>query len=605
MTDSASTRRSVLSDAARSAFRGIRLRLLPPGTPLRRLTDLAVEPLVKALNSRIVLAGNIENLTWLDGSTLVCGGWFPLLPGQALRVQQEGGAPVGAMFACFSRGDCPGPDTEPGKIVILSNVAPDVGWVTFQVAGRTLRLEQPGLRQLRSEPERWAERVCLPTNPEQIALLAHRLAMAATASPTRPELWTHRARALQALLDTRLPRNGANCFEAELLALDERTLLLTGEWNCAVRSPTLLVTTPEGVRVNLTARSHWLPLPGRSGRIALAALVVLDYSSPAPGWWKVELQDKGVPAAELRLEARQASGALACERMLGWLKLVEAGDETGFARIVLDAARVLVRRPVASLREVAFGTMCTRSELSIVIPCSTVSLSAVEHTLVQLAGEGGLEAVDLVLVVEAESELALARDLHRLYRLPFRVLLAETGESDDVACDLGAAAARGRLLLLLQPLVLPEEPGWIAALRAFHALHAPVGAVGAKLVDAYDNVWSAGLDGGADRVAAPVSNRYRGRPRHDSAVCMPARVSGISAACLLVERSLYLDAGGLAGKGEFVFDRADLALCARLEEHGHPSWYCADVELRFLGNEGQSVGTSSGAGFARRYGGPL
>ena len=66
---------------------------------------------------------------------------------------------------------------------------------------------------------------------------------------------------------------------------------------------------------------------------------------------------------------------------------------------------------------------------------------------------------------------------------------------------------------------------------------------------------------------------------------MTRRVPAVSGACLMIERELFDELGGL--RGMYVQgDYEDTDLCLRLREQGRETWYLPEVELYHL--EGQS-----------------
>jgi GT2 family glycosyltransferase len=74
-------------------------------------------------------------------------------------------------------------------------------------------------------------------------------------------------------------------------------------------------------------------------------------------------------------------------------------------------------------------------------------------------------------------------------------------------------------------------------------------------------------------------------------------VPAVTAACLMINRDLYQEMGGL--RGAYVQgDYEDSDLCLRLLEAGYENWYLPEVELYHL--EGQSY-LSSERRLASRY----
>jgi GT2 family glycosyltransferase len=78
---------------------------------------------------------------------------------------------------------------------------------------------------------------------------------------------------------------------------------------------------------------------------------------------------------------------------------------------------------------------------------------------------------------------------------------------------------------------------------------------------------------------------YKGFHREFPLASRSREVLAVAGACLMVERQLYRDVGGL--KGAYVHgDYEDSDFCLRLRERGRRNWYEASVEMYHL--EGQS-----------------
>jgi GT2 family glycosyltransferase len=129
-----------------------------------------------------------------------------------------------------------------------------------------------------------------------------------------------------------------------------------------------------------------------------------------------------------------------------------------------------------------------------------------------------------------------------------------------------AAQARGELLCFLNDDTEVIGPGWLSALVS-HVLQDRVGAAGALLLYPNGRVQHAGVVLGAGGVAA---HAYKGCPRgtrgyHDRAL-VAQDVSCVSAACILVRRAAFEEAGGFDPALAITYN--DVDLCLRLREAG-------------------------------------
>lgn len=148
------------------------------------------------------------------------------------------------------------------------------------------------------------------------------------------------------------------------------------------------------------------------------------------------------------------------------------------------------------------------------------------------------------------------------------------------ALAAGVASARGEYLLFMNPGLVPADDEWLTALLE-HAQRPGVGCVGPKIVDRRGRIRYAGLvvrpherpgSAVAGITDVPhilfVANGYKDAVRE---------VSAVTAACMMVERGRYEEAGGFdPAYSEYLFD-ADL--CLRLSERGYTSIYTPYAKL--------------------------
>jgi GT2 family glycosyltransferase len=232
--------------------------------------------------------------------------------------------------------------------------------------------------------------------------------------------------------------------------------------------------------------------------------------------------------------------------------------------------------------------------VSIVVPLYR-RIDLLEHQLACFADDRDIRDSDLIYLLDSpelsEKLLALAADLHEIYRVPFRIAEASRNGGFSVANNLGASLARGRLLLLLNSDVLPGDVGWLRRLADFHDANPAIGAVAPKLLFDDDTLQHAGLCWWRPASYAAWENAHYFKGLHgDLPAANVARpVPAVSAACLLTSTELYRKLGGLRSiyiQGDY----EDSDLCLRLREAGYETWYLPEAELYHL--EGRSYDTS-------------
>ena len=139
-------------------------------------------------------------------------------------------------------------------------------------------------------------------------------------------------------------------------------------------------------------------------------------------------------------------------------------------------------------------------------------------------------------------------------------------------------AARGSLVLLLDPGLIPNGAAWLSEMVS-QAARLGVGVVGAKLLSAEGTVWQAGIVVGGHAVACSL---FLGRPRAQGGyfghLQITRDVTAVSGKCLMVQRKAFLAAGGLdEGFSSTAF--SDVDICLKLSEGGYRTVWTPYAEL--------------------------
>lgn len=144
--------------------------------------------------------------------------------------------------------------------------------------------------------------------------------------------------------------------------------------------------------------------------------------------------------------------------------------------------------------------------------------------------------------------------------------------------NYGAELAQGEHLLLLNNDITVISPDWIEALLE-HSQRPEVGAVGAKLYYPDDTLQHAGvilriggIAGHSHKYLARNTDGYFARP------CLIQNLSAVTAACLMVRKSVYASVGGLnADHLTIAFN--DVDFCLRLREAGYLNIFTPYCEM--------------------------
>jgi GT2 family glycosyltransferase len=391
-----------------------------------------------------------------------------------------------------------------------------------------------------------------------------------------------------------------------LVAVDERSFYARGWFTSRDASPArLTAVSPEGSRSELLGHSYRYPRLDVAGlyretpedelvrRSGFAAHFELEAPSLLDSGWIFELEDAAGDGVETAPLTVVRDPVAARNTVLGDLvleppyefELVSRHAHPAISKLqAMGSATV----EVAHLRD--YGPPVEAAEISIVVPLYGRT-DLMQCQLAQFAHDAEFLDVDLIYVLDSP-ELARAldydaRQLYELYRVPFRVAVLRRNSGYSAANNVGASIARGRLLLLLNSDVLPDRPGWLGSMTAFHDATPGIGALGAKLLYEDETIQHAGIAFSRDPSTQLIANEhvFKGMHRTLDAANVPRPVAGVTGACLLLDRELYHRVGGLQGayvQGDF----EDTDLCSRLAAEGLQNWFLPSAELYHL--EGQS-----------------
>lgn len=413
------------------------------------------------------------------------------------------------------------------------------------------------------------------------------------------------------LRSTRLPvelRAGElHSMSIEVMArLDEHGWYLRG-WLGATPAQlsSMTLVSPIGERIELTVCRY--PRPDVDGFLGVAprrgalgcgfAAVATTRHAALEGDWLVELAHTDGELRELRCPDPVTAPSEVRRMVLGELVLDRPGEDRVLGSVLHDALQ-RVERTRAGRVDIdvvdTHGDVPGDPEVSVIVPLYG-RLDFLEHQLAQFAhdpqlrdGTGGVELIYVLDQPEhTEGFRAQARRLHRLYRVPMRIVTLTENAGFSGANNLGASLASGRLLLLCNSDVLPLAPGWLGELVAFHDDTPGVGAVAPRLVFEDGSLQHAGMYFARPDGEQLWSNEhyFKGLAQDFAPALVPRPVPAVTAACLLTERALFEQLGGLSGQ-YLQGDYEDSDYCLRVRSTGRDCWYAAHVPLLHL--EGMS-----------------
>jgi GT2 family glycosyltransferase len=222
-------------------------------------------------------------------------------------------------------------------------------------------------------------------------------------------------------------------------------------------------------------------------------------------------------------------------------------DDTGPSR--LRVVWPIEGRPLVSI------VIATRDRLALLRQC----IDSIER-------RSSYDAYEIVIVdndsAERETLEYFSRTRHRVVQAPGRFNFSRVNNE-------GARAARGEFVVFLNNDTEVLAPAWIEEMLQ-QAQRSRVGCVGAKLLFGNGRVQHAGVvlhDGSAYHLGYGVEITATTWP----GIELVRNVSGVTAACLMIHRQRFLDAGGF--DETFPVNYNDVELCVRLLGLGYRHVY--------------------------------
>lgn len=293
---------------------------------------------------------------------------------------------------------------------------------------------------------------------------------------------------------------------------------------------------------------------------------------PYPGAWQYE--------ALWRLHDRCGADAIG-HLPEPLLHLPENLPEHPLAQAARQAAveAHLARRNIAATVSAAMvpGTLriayqhAERPRVSIIIP-NRDSVWYLQPCIDGLLEKTTYDNYEIIVVDNQTDEpdtLDYYRKLERDHGDRVRIIAYDHPFNFSAQCNLGVAAATGEYVVLLNNDTEIVQPNWLEQMLN-HGQRPEVGAVGARLVyPEKGTIQHAGVILGLDRLAAHCFSKVSmHEPGYMNRLQVDQDYSAVTAACMLVRKSIYQDLGGMNETDTPVLFN-DVDFCLRLREAGH------------------------------------
>ena len=216
----------------------------------------------------------------------------------------------------------------------------------------------------------------------------------------------------------------------------------------------------------------------------------------------------------------------------------------------------------------------TGPEVSLIVPVhGRVDLTQRCLDAVLAIAEAGLR-FEVIVVDDASPDHT--REVLAGYGDRLRVVRHDSNRGFAEACNNGAAAGSGNLLLFLNNDTLPTE-GWLDALLTAADEHPSTAVFGSKLLYPDGTVQHAGVVICQDRYPRHL---YAGFPADHAAPSHSRPLQAVTGACMLVRQRAFREVGGFDAAYRNSYE--DVDLCLRLRDAGHGVRYCAESVLYHL-----------------------
>jgi GT2 family glycosyltransferase len=180
-----------------------------------------------------------------------------------------------------------------------------------------------------------------------------------------------------------------------------------------------------------------------------------------------------------------------------------------------------------------------------------------------------------VIVVDSGTTEAEALDVYRTH--PIQVLPLQRSFNFSAACNLGADAASGEILIFLNNDTEVITSNWLEHL-VFHLSDRNVGAAGPMLLYPNGRVQHAGVVLGSRGTADHVARHFPAdSDGYAGSLSCPREVSAVTGACLAMKKTTFKDVAGFSEL--YGTHYQDVDLCLKLRQQGLRCIYTSEARL--------------------------
>ena len=239
-----------------------------------------------------------------------------------------------------------------------------------------------------------------------------------------------------------------------------------------------------------------------------------------------------------------------------------------------------------------------QSLVSIVIPTGG-NIPMLKRCLDGILFRTNYRNFEVIILDNTDASVEVFQHLDTISADPRVKLIEAKGQFNfSRTCNLGAAAARGEIVVFLNDDVVVISPDWTQALLECIAIPG-VGAVSPKLLYENNRIQHAGMVTGTRRLLGTAFHAYpRGTPANMGMAQSVREVSLLSAACLAMRKTIFNEVGGY-DEINTPREHSDVDLCFRLRELGYSCIYTPHAELTHVGHVSMGAAESAGKVFGQ------
>lgn len=244
-----------------------------------------------------------------------------------------------------------------------------------------------------------------------------------------------------------------------------------------------------------------------------------------------------------------------------------------------------------------YGIAPQDPKISVIVPLYG-RYDFVRYQLAHFADDKEFKNIDLIYVIDDPKIITETNELatiyHPVFDVPFRTLSYDSNLGFAGANNVGVRYSRGETIVLLNSDVLPRDHGWVSKLKNALDQLPQAGAVGPLLQFADDSVQHAGMISKRDtRLPGFLLNIHPGKGQPWNGPETPRECQMLTAACVMLDKALYLEVGGL-DEGYVIGDFEDSDLCLALRKREKRLWLVPEAKLWHLERQSQNLESISG-----------